>query len=226
MHMILPQIEPTEITPPSVCPYEDCGGAAFRLHQKVRKPVKDTVYHDVTAHRYQCLRCGRTFREYPHGVSNAQASQRVKGLAVLLYLLGLSYADVSLALEAFGVYMCKSGVYDAVQEAAKRVRGLNREAVFEKIRTLGPGCDVTSVKCRGRWLPLGLTVDNLHERVLTARNLEWEDAEMLRACIEPLAAVIGAEIRITNDRAADSAADQLRVSDQALQSVGSGASRS
>lgn len=54
---------------------------------------------------------------YPQGVTHAQTSQRVKGLAVLLYLLGLSYGAVSLALEALGVYMAKNRVYQAVQAA-------------------------------------------------------------------------------------------------------------
>jgi len=49
---------------------------------------------------------------YPRGVSRAQTSLRVKGLAVLLYLLGLSCGAVSLALEALGVYLYKSVVYD------------------------------------------------------------------------------------------------------------------
>jgi hypothetical protein len=50
---------------------------------------------------------------------------RVKGLAVLLYLLGLSYGAVSLALEALGVYLCKSRVYDTVQAVGERVPGVN-----------------------------------------------------------------------------------------------------
>jgi transposase-like protein len=54
------------------------------------------------AQRYKCLRCGRTFRVYPEGVTRAQTSKRVKGLAVMLYLLGLSYRVVALALEALG----------------------------------------------------------------------------------------------------------------------------
>ena len=74
------------------------------------KPLKDTVYGAVSAHRYRCLRCKRTFRVYPQGVTQAQTSQRVKGLGVMLYLLGLSYGATSLALEALGVYMCKCGV--------------------------------------------------------------------------------------------------------------------
>ena len=38
--------------------------------------------------RYQCLKCQRTFRVYPEGTTRAQTSLRVKGLAVMLYLLG------------------------------------------------------------------------------------------------------------------------------------------
>lgn len=100
------------------------------------KALRDTVYQEVQAYRYQCLKCGRTFRVYPQGVSSAQTSQRVKGLVVMLYLLGLSYGATSLALEAIGVSMCKSRVYDAVQEAASRVPGLKREQVFKGERGL------------------------------------------------------------------------------------------
>ena len=65
-------------------------------------------------------------------MSGAQASQRVKGLAVLLYLLGLSYGATSLALE---VVLSKTRVYDVVQAAAERVPGMTRTAVFSDIPT-------------------------------------------------------------------------------------------
>ena len=55
------------------------------------------------AHRYECLRCSRTFRVYPQGVTKDHISRRVKGLGILLCLLGLSYGAVSLALDALGV---------------------------------------------------------------------------------------------------------------------------
>ena len=96
----------------------------------VTKAVRDTVYEQVTARRYQCRRCRRTFRVYPSGVSQAPTSQRVKGLAVMLYVLGLSYGAVALALEALGVYVCKTQVYEAVQAAARRVPGLKRRQVL------------------------------------------------------------------------------------------------
>jgi len=212
LHVILPQIAPTEITPPSTCPYQDCQGAQFRFHQKVTKPLKDTVYEEVTAFRYQCLTCGRTFRVYPQGVGKAQVSQRVKGLAVLLYVLGLSYGAVSETLETLGVYMCKSRVYAAVQEAAERVRGPNREAVFEGIQTPARGADVAKVKFRGRWLALRLMGDDQRGPVLSAQDLSREDAETLKTWIEPLAPTVGAEIRLIDDGDGfKPAGDQLRL---------------
>ncbi len=194
LHMILPEIQPNEIAPPSTCPYQDCQGTRFRFHQVVTKPLKDTVHQEVTAHRYQCLTCRRTFREYPQGVSRAHVSERVKGLAVLLYLLGLSYGEVSLTLEAFGVYMCKSRVYGAVREAEKRLRRPGPGHLFEGIRTLALGGDVTSPKRRDGWLSLKLTEDSFHGLVLTAQDLSNEDAETLKARIEPIAAAIGGEV--------------------------------
>lgn len=199
LQMILPRVELEVQTTPTACPYPKCSGSHFRLHQEVPKPVRDTIYPSVTARRYQCLRCKRTFRQYPCGVSSAHTSQRVKGLAVMLYLLGLSYGAVSLVLEALGAYLCKSRVYAAVQAAAERVPGLQRHQVFEGIRTPALGGDLTSVKCQGRWLTLGLTVDALSGLVLSVDQVCGEDARTLQDWIGPIVESVGATLLITDD---------------------------
>ncbi len=197
--LILPRVEPDEIQPPERCPNKGCKGRRFRFHQAVTKAVRDTQYAQVIAHRYQCLTCQHTFRVYPRGVSGSHTSQRVKGLGVMLYLLGLSYGAVSLVLEALGVYLCKSRIYDTVQATAERVPGLKRQAVFEGIRTPALGADLTSVKCKGQWLPLGLTVDPTSGLVLTVDQLSGEDAETLKDWMAPIAAAVGAEILVSDD---------------------------
>jgi hypothetical protein len=126
-----------------------CSGRKVYLRQVVTKPLRDTVYQEVQVHRSQCLKCHRTFRVYPEGTTPAQTSQRVKGLAAMLYLLGLSSGATSLVLEALGVYLCKSRVYDAVQEAAQLVPGLKREQVFAGVNTPALGGDLTSIKGKG-----------------------------------------------------------------------------
>jgi len=83
LQLILPHVDPTKIEPPDGCPYEECDGTRFRFHQAVEKPLRDTEYEQVIAHRYECLKCRRTFRVYPQGVGRAQTSLRVKGLAVM-----------------------------------------------------------------------------------------------------------------------------------------------
>ncbi len=199
LHVLLPKVNPDQITPPSKCVDPKCQGRKFRFHQPGRFALRDTVYQEVQAHRYQCLKCGRSFRVYPQGVTGAQTSLRVKGLAVMLYLLGLSYGATSLALEAIGVSMCKSRVYDAVQEAARRVPGLKREQVFEGLRTPALGADLTTVKCHGQWLPLGISVDAISGVVLTVDSLSAQDIQALKQWIEPVAHSVGAEVLVTDD---------------------------
>lgn len=219
LHLILPRVEPEEIKAPSKCPKEDCDGTNLQFLQEVEKPVRDTRYRQVVAHRYQCLRCSGTHRIYPKGVSKDHISQRVKGLGILLYLLGLSYGAVSLALEALGVYMCKSRVYDVVQSAAERVPGMKRDQVFEGIRTSAVGGDLTSVKVNGEWFPLGLTVDDTSGLVLTVDGLPGEDTATLEEWLEPIAEAVGAEILVTDDADAfKTVADDLGLDHQVCKS--------
>src|SRR5437588_1007068 len=199
LRIVLPKVTPEAITVPTRCAYAGCDGRKLYLRQEVAKQLRDTVYHEVKAHRYQCLKCKRTFRIYPEGTPPAQTSQRVKGLAVMLYLLGLSYGATSLALEALGVSLCKSRIYDAVQEASKRVPGLKRDQVFAGVKTPALGGDLTSVKCKGEWLPLGISVDPISGLALTIDALSAEDAKTLTAWIEPIAKSVGAEVLVTDD---------------------------
>ena len=219
LHLLLPKVNPSKRPVPTTCTFSDCSGKRFRFHQPVTKSLRDTMHQQVEAHRYQCLKCGRTFRVYPEGVTNAQTSQRVKGLAVMLYLLGLSYGAVSLALEAIGVSFSKTHVYNTVQEAGKRVPGLKREQVFEGIKTSALGSDLTSVKCKGKWLPLGITVDAISGLALSIDALSGEDMQTLKEWVEPIAQQVGAQLLVTDD--ADgfkTVADEIGVQHQVCKS--------
>jgi transposase-like protein len=219
LQLILPRVEPMDLNMPAVCPYEECSGRHFRHHQQVEKAVKDTHYNSVSAERYECLRCKRTFRVYPSGVTQAQMSQRVKGLGVLLYLLGLSYGATSLALDALGVYMSKTSVYEAVQAAAEQVPGLERKQVFAGLGTPALGSDVTSVKCNGEWLHLGLTVDDTNGLVLSVDELSAEDAKTIRDWLAPIAEAVAAELLVSDDADAfKTVADELGLEHQVCKS--------
>ncbi len=93
----------------------------------------------------------------------------------------------------------KSRVYDAVQETASRVPGLKREQVFAGVKTPAEGADLTSVKCKGEWLPLGITVDPISGLALTIDALPAQDIKALQDWIEPIAKSLGATVLVTDD---------------------------
>ena len=129
LKLILRVVVPDRFEEPKHCRNLRCGGEHFLLWQAVKKNIRDSVYQEVGVRRYQCLRCGCTFRVYPLGVQSGQVSQRVKGMGVMLYLLGLSYGAVELMLEALGVYLSKSSVYRAVQATAEAIPGMKRTEI-------------------------------------------------------------------------------------------------
>jgi hypothetical protein len=218
LKLLLPQVEPDVFQEPSVCPYAQCGGRHFHLRQEVSKAVRDTVYREVSARRYECLRCGRTFRVYPLGVTDDQTSRRLKGLAVLFYLMGLSYGAVALVLETLGHALGKTAVYEAVQAAGEKVRGLRRDAVQvspAQLLVAALGADLTSVKCKGEWLTVGVTTDAVAGTTLTIDILDNGEAETLQEWVAEVAGAVQAQVLVSDD--ADGfkqAADQHGLSHQ------------
>jgi ribosomal protein S27AE len=80
----LPRVRPEVYQEIKACPY--CGGEHFKAHGQhgYRKKIRDVDHEAVSSQRLKCLRCGRTFRRYPQGVSAAEQSDRLKGMSVLL----------------------------------------------------------------------------------------------------------------------------------------------
>jgi hypothetical protein len=198
--VIPPSVQPEVYPEPRGCPSAQCDSRHVQFRQAVRKPVRDTQLTEVVAHRYQCPRCGRTFRVYPVGVSHDQTSARLKGMAVLFYVLGMSYGAVAIALGALGCPLSKVAVYYAVQAAGGRVAGLRREAVRRGGgRIVGLGVDLTSVRCAGEWLTVGVSVDAVGGLALSVDLLPNGEADTLTAWVQELAGAIGAEVLVSDD---------------------------
>ena len=71
--------------------------------------------------------------------------------------------------------------------------------MFQGVKTPALGADLTSVKCAGQWLHLGLSVDAIRGVVLTIDALAAEDAAALKAWIEPITSSVGAQVLVTDD---------------------------
>jgi transposase-like protein len=200
LSLILPPVQPEVYPAVAECPYAGCGGSHVQHWQPVPKPLRDTQVHEVVAHRYRCVRCGRTFRVYPEGVSHDQTSARLKGVAVMFYVLGMSYGAVATALRALGWPLSRVAVYYAVQEAGAAVAGLRREAVAHGGgRVVALGTDLTSVRCGGAWLTVGVSVDAVRGTVLSLDLLPNGEAATLTAWVQDVASVLGAELLVSGD---------------------------
>jgi hypothetical protein len=200
LSLILPPVQPAVYAAVETCPYAGCGGHHFQHWQAVPKPLRDTQLHEVIAQRYRCVRCGRTFRRYPAGVSHDQTSARLKGVAVMFYVLGMSYGAVATALGALGWPLSKVAVYYAVQEAGAAVAGLRRDALARGGgRVVGLGVDLTSVRCTGQWLTGGVSVDAVAGTVLSLDLLPNGETATLTAWVQDLATALGAELLVSDD---------------------------
>lgn len=200
LKLILPKVEPNKFEYPKKCAREGCGGMRFIPRQEVSKKIVDSQYREVSAWRYECVTCGKTFRVYPEGVSAKQISQRVNGMAVMLYLLGMSYGAVELTLGALGWAIGKSSVYRAVQAMVDKVGGLSTEELKErKYKAKAVGADVTSIRCNGKWIPVGIVVDATNGLVISIDALPGEDTEQLKAWLEPILNAVDADVLVTDD---------------------------
>ena len=110
----------------------------------------------------------------------------------------MSYGAVALALEALGHPLSKTTVYQAVQKAGECIPGLRRQAI-SSVPLPALGVDMTSVKCRGEWLSVGVSVDALTGIALTVDLLANEETATLQGWVEEIAAAVGAAVLVSDD---------------------------
>ena len=71
--------------------------------------------------------------------------------------------------------------------------------MLEGYKTKAVGADVTSVRCNGQWLTIGIAVDAVNGMVLSIDELPGEDAEQLRAWLEPILDAVDADVVVSDD---------------------------
>jgi transposase-like protein len=199
LNLILPKVEPNEFEYPKKCHRKGCSGMRFTPRQEVSKKIVDAQHPEVTAWRYECIKCGHVFRVYPKGVSEKQISKRVNGMGVMMYILGLSYGAVEIVLSSLGMGIGKTSVYRAVQAVARQVPGMKREKLLSGYKTKAVGADVTSVRCKGKWVTVGIAVDAVNGMVLSIDELPGEDAEQLKTWLEPILDAVDADVVVSDD---------------------------
>ena len=197
LRLRLPEVRPDEYKVPMTCPY-GCGGRYFALHQQCQKELSDPNHPMVQVRRYKCVRCGRSFRVHPTGVGRQHRSQRLRGIGVMLYVLGLSYGGVADALAAFGWAGSKSSVYRDVQaagEAVARVRQRQPAAAGESGQRRCDLCCLSWAAGDG-----GRSAGCAAGDVLDIELVDSESADALRAFLTQLQEEYGMEVLLSDDQ--------------------------
>jgi transposase-like protein len=197
----LPKIQSDEFEQPETCPYEACSGNRFKPHGRKGeiKTVRDTDHDEVISRRYKCVRCGRTFRVYPTGVSQAQQSDRLKAMSVLLYILGISYGGVADFLWAFGLQISKTTVYDNVQAAGVVACKQQKSAVTHGGHRAVIGADGTFLKVKGVQVGIEVVVDDETGELLGLDITASESVEEIEPFIREIAEQVEAEVLVSDD---------------------------
>ena len=197
LRLRLPEVRPDEYNVSLSCPY-GCGGRYFALHQHCAKELSDPSCQRVEVRRYKCVRCGRSFRVHPTGVGRHHRSQRLRGIGVMLYVLGLSYGGVADALAAFGWAGSKSSVYRDVQAAGEAVTRVRQRQPMRQVKVVS--ADATYVVCHGQQVTVAVALDALAGDVLDIELVDSESADALRTFLTQLQAEYGMEVLLSDDQ--------------------------
>ena len=191
----LPQVKLHPDTRPSACPY--CGSMYLNRHGLVTKRISDLYVSEVTAQRYRCCDCERTFRHYPQGVDAHDQSHRLRGLAALSWGLGLSLRSVSHLLGALGCELSRMSVWRDVQESGSNALGGWLNGHRGRVRLMG--ADETVVKVRDRQTVVGFVTDAQSGQLVGMDVLVDRSSDGFVEWLEEYVSRFGVESMVTDD---------------------------
>lgn len=188
----LPDVKKKNETRPEKCPY--CQGETFQRWGRVSKPVRDSRYRSVQVYRYRCCHCRRTFRHYPMGVDAADQTQRMRKLAALYWVLGMSLRGTGIALAPFGVQLSHMTVWRDLQGQTELLeKGQN----WKPVRVLG--LDGAYVRAWGDVRPVLVAVDLGEGQPVALGYVDEYNPQAVRRWLEPLVKRLGVSVIVTDD---------------------------
>lgn len=190
--LCLPNVKRKTETRPKKC--LDCLGETFQSWGKVPKPVRDSRCPNVQVYRYRCCHCHRTFRYYPEGVDQADQTLRLRKLAAIYWVLGMSLRSVTLALSPFRVKLSHITVWRDLQEQADRVR---KQRHWQGIRVLG--LDGAYPLINGKKSPVLIAVDLGNGQPVAIGQIDESNPHAVKRWLEPLVKRLGVSVIVTDD---------------------------
>ncbi len=207
----LPAVKTSTETRPKTCPR--CQGETFQRWGQVSKPVKDNRYDIVSVYRYRCTHCRRTFRHYPEGVDRADQTQRMRKLAAICWVLGLSLRGTGVIFSAFGVSLSHMSVWRDMQEQAALLEKRRR---WQAVRVMG--LDGLYPLGWGKKQPVLIAVDLGEGQPVAIGHLDEANPQAVRRFLQPLVQCLGVSVIVTDDLTSfRTVADKLDLEHQVCQ---------
>jgi len=190
----LPDVKQKTENRPSKCPY--CKGETFQRWGKGRKPIRDSQYRSIQVYRFRCCQCQRTFRHYPLGVDRADQTQRMRKLAAICWMMGLSLRGVKIILEAFSIQLSHMTVWRDMNEAAEAIR---KQRHWKQVRVLG--LDGVYPQGWGKKQSVLIAVDLGSGQPMAIGHVDESNPQAVRRFLEPLVQRLGVSVIVTDDLA-------------------------
>lgn len=187
----LPEVK-EEAERPTRCPV--CKGETFQRWGGQSKKLRDPQVKRVVVYRYRCCSCRHLFRAYPAGVDQAQQSQRLRKLAALTWMLGLSYRGMAAVFDVFGVTLSRMTGWRDVQIWAEQLR---KQRKWQKVRVLG--VDGAYVLGWGKKQKVLIAVDLGTGQPVQIGYVDEHDPQAVRRWLEPLVKRLGVSVIVTDD---------------------------
>lgn len=115
---------------PPICPH--CGSDLLQSWGFIAKNIQDLQQISTEVHRYRCTECGRTFRHYPEGVDRANQTIRLRKMAAIAWVMGLSSRDVVDVFNKLGIDLSHMTVWREGRELARQLQERKEHEAFRK----------------------------------------------------------------------------------------------
>lgn len=188
----LPEVKYSQEARPSHCP--NCSGETFQRWGGVAKWVSDPHLREVWVYRYRCCRCRRTFRHYPEGIDRARQTARMRALAAIGWIFGMSYRGSARYLSGFGIALSRMSIWRDVQQRAAQ---LERERFWKPVRVIG--VDGAYVRGWGKTQPVLVVVDMGTGEPVKVGYVDEKDPQSVKRFLEPLMQRLGVSVMVTDD---------------------------
>lgn len=173
------------------CPH--CCRNNGRIHSGIiHRRISDLRVWSIPQQRMKCPYCRTTWTLRADGVGHGrQRSDRLRGLGVILYMLGLSYRAVEQFLPCLDCRGSSSSIERDVAEAGQKAKEFHLSAPRMRVRILG--VDGTGSAMAGKNAGVLFYVDIERQKLIYVEPLKETEAARVRRHVAKVFAAVGAE---------------------------------